>query len=78
MDNVKVENKKAIITLNPLFYPIEKVKKAILDFKKVGEIIIKQDSDIKISITPESDEIDINEIGFQFCDYILSLMQTEV
>ena len=77
MNNVKKEADRLIITLNPLLYPIEKVKKAAIDFRGVGKISIKQDLGIKVIIIPKS-TININEIGFQFCDYVLSLMQAKL
>lgn len=77
MNNVKIEDNKVIIVLNPLLYPIEKIKKAALDFEKVGKINVKQDSSIKVTIAPKV-AVGINEIGFQFCDYILSLIQTRL
>lgn len=79
MENIIVRGKKSVITLNSLFYPAENVKEAVLAFKKIGKIDMKQkeqNSRIKIAIIPKSNKININEIGFEFCDYLLSLIQS--
>lgn len=79
MENISVRDNRSVITLNPLFYPTEKVKEAVLVFKKIGKIDMKQkeqNSRIKITITPKSSKINVNEIGFEFCDYLLSLIQS--
>jgi len=80
MENISVRGKKSVITLNPLFYPAKKVKEAVLAFKKIGKIDMKQKeqkSRIKITIIPASNRININEISLEFCDYLLSLIQSD-
>jgi len=67
--------KKVIVTMNKDFYNLDSVKKAAEAFKDAADISVSVKDKIIVSIMPDENMIDI--IGYEFCNYVLSLMKNE-
>ena len=74
--NVDNETKRVEIILNKSFYCVEAVKKAVEDFKEIGNFSVSCDDGILISIKLKNEE-GIENIGYEFCNYVLALMKNE-
>ena len=78
MNSIQIDpkNKKVEISLNKNFYSIDAVKKAISDFKKVGNFSVSNKKSIIVSLKLKNSS-DIENIGYEFCNYVLALMKNE-
>ena len=78
MNNIKInkKSKKVDISLNKKFYSIKAVKQASQDFKDICNCTIPKNKNIEISLKLKED-LDINTIGYEFCNYVLALMKNE-
>ncbi|MBC8500781.1 MAG: hypothetical protein ISS25_01880 [Nanoarchaeota archaeon] len=72
MLSVKIENNKCIINFNKRLYPKSIIEQGIIDFKEDEKIILTERG--KVIITSNK-KTNINEVGYEFCDYLLSLIQ---
>ncbi len=68
MKTVKIEKDKCTITLNEEFYPREAIEEAVESFEEEATLNEKGSVILKKSKDPE-------ESAYEFCDYVLSLMQ---
>ena len=75
MENVTVEDNKCVIRINSEIYPPPIVFRAVNDFKVHGDIAV-ENKNTKVVITPNSGK-NIEEIGYLFFDYLLSIIQNE-
>ncbi|MBC8495895.1 hypothetical protein H8D36_07095 [archaeon] len=73
MNHLTIENNKCIIKLNKKFYPESIIDKAVKAFMKDYDISADKD---KIIIKKKENE-NLEIVGYQFCDYLLSLIQEE-
>ncbi len=76
MNNITVdkEGKKVDIIFNRDFYYLDIIKEGIDDFKEVCDSSISNEEGINISLHPK-DEGDLNTLGYEFSNYLLSLMK---
>jgi hypothetical protein len=72
MTVIKIEKGKCIIELNKRFYPKPVIKEGVESFKGFGTIVFTEKD--KVIITPNK-TIDVNEIGYDFCDHLLNIIQ---
>jgi len=72
MDNLTVGKDAVRVFLNPEIYPEDVLKKAAKDFASVADISLGK----TIEIIPK-DRADQGIIGYEFCNYLLGLMQHE-
>jgi len=71
MDNIQINASSVQIMLNPEIYNSLIIKQAIKDFSGVADI--KQNG--KIIIVPKEKK-DIENIGYEFCNYLIGLVQS--
>lgn len=75
MARVRAENNKCVISLNPAFYPPRVVLRAAEEFKMLGEVSVEENN-TKVII--ESKNVnDLEEVGYQFFDVMLTLVQDQ-
>lgn len=73
MKRVIVEENGVILTFNKNFYPEEFVRQAISDFNEVCEASYK---DEKLTLKPKTNEIDVQNLGYEFYNYLLGLIKS--
>lgn len=73
MERIKINTEKNEVTLsfNEKFYNKKSVDKALKDFSKICDV--EQNKDL-ILLRPK-EKIDINTIGYEFYNYVLSLIK---
>ena len=78
MNNVRINQtlKKVDIKLNRNFYSSEAIRAAIDDFKNFGKFSISNKNSILVSLKVKDKE-SINNIGYEFCNYVLALMKNK-
>lgn len=62
-----------ILTFNDNFYPKDLIEQSILDFKEVCDSNFQGE---KLILKPLSNEIDINNLGYEFYNYLLGLIKS--
>jgi hypothetical protein len=78
MDNVILNGQKKRIELriNPYFYNIELIKKALEDYGEVCSSEVSEEEMIKVNLYPK-DKDDLKEdIGYEFFNYLLGLSKS--
>lgn len=75
MEKVIINKAKSnvLVNFNGQFYKKEFIDKAILDFKRVCDI---KKSEEGLLLKPKGKQ-DIDELGYEFYNYVLSLMKNQ-
>jgi len=76
MISIDKTKKRVIVNLNKEFYNVDSVKKAAEDFKDTSDISVS-DKEAIIIIMKLKDSSYLNNIGYEFCNYVLALMKNE-
>lgn len=63
----------AILTFNDNFYSRDLVSRAMMDFNEVCDSHFEGENFI---LRPKNDEIDINNLGYEFYNYLLGLIKS--
>ena len=68
---------QVIIQLNKQFYDLNSVNESIQDFNEVctGKIDDKSEHEIKVILMPKNE--DIENLKYEFCNYVLGLMKNK-
>ena len=79
MENIKFDERRVKIVVNPVFYPEEKIKIACKDYSKICQSKIKKNGKkLEISLIPKSKELDTKTLVFEFMNYVLGLSKKGV
>jgi len=62
-----------VLTFNNNFYPKELIEQSALDFKDVCDCNFQ---DEKLILKPKSSEVDLNNLGYEFYNYLLGLAKS--
>ncbi len=79
MKNIIVDKKNKVVNINvnSVFYPKGHVKQACKDYKEICSTkIMTSTKKIKIILKPKK-SVDVNILGFEFMNYLLSLSRVE-
>ncbi len=79
-ENVRVDEKKNQVTvvLDARFYSPESIKLSTGDFRDCCSTKLEfKNKGITVILSPNSKEIDINTIGYEFCNYVLGRMRLD-
>ena len=79
MKNIILDKKKklVVVNVNSIFYPKEHVEQACKDYKEICSTKISSSKkEIKITLEPKK-SVDINVLGLEFMNYLLSLSRVE-
>ena len=69
------KNKKEVsVVLKERFYPEKNVSEAIKDFQDICSI--KKNKE-ELILKPKSDDVELETIGYEFCNYVLGLINNE-
>lgn len=80
------KNKKTVsVILNTNFYPKEKIEKAAKEFSEACKVRIeniknpspKKQNSLKLLLTPKKKGIDLNTLGYEFCNYLLAEIKSQ-
>ena len=79
MNNIAIDKKgeKIDMILNKDFYYLDVIKEGIEDFKEVCDSSILDENGINISLNPKKG-IDLDTLGYEFSNYLLSLMKDRI
>ena len=74
---IKIDGKsrEVKIILNKFFYPEDLIFIAAKNFKDICDIKINNQ---EIILRPKSDDIQLDKIGYEFCNYVLSLVANSI
>ena len=72
MSFVKIDDKKCTLRFNNAFYPKSIIEQGVKDFGETEKIVLTESGDVMI--TPNKNT-DVQEVGYEFYDYLLSLIQ---
>ena len=72
MEKVQIKGKSVIISLNPRLYNKHAIEQTIKDY---GSVCRFEDDNGHITLKDIDPSIDIRIIGYEFCNYALSLMK---
>ncbi|MBU0666568.1 MAG: HxsD-like protein [Nanoarchaeota archaeon] len=72
MPSITIKEDKCIVDLNKEFYPESIIKKGIEQFKGAKKIELSTKGKVFITTTKKAD---LEEIGYEFCDFLLTLIQ---
>jgi hypothetical protein len=82
MDQISVDKAAGVvrIVLDTRFYGSGSVMQAGSDFSESCWVLVDGDKDDKMLVTlkPKLKEIEIESLGFEFCNYVLGLMQNAI
>ncbi|MBT3463550.1 hypothetical protein HN451_01070 [archaeon] len=82
MTNIEVDNDvgEVKLVLDTKFYGSDAIMKTAKEYLDSCWVFLDGDVQDKLLVTlkPKSKEIDINTLGYEFCNYILGLMQNEI
>jgi hypothetical protein len=74
MGKIKIQNDRVIITINPKLYNMASIEQTINDYAGICDFEYDQVEN-KITLKNINKDIDLNIIGYEFCNYALSLMK---
>ena len=75
MGRIKIDenSNSVVLTFNENFYPKELIEQAISDFHEVCD---SRFEDENLVLKPKNNEVDINNLGYEFYNYVLGLIKS--
>ena len=71
--NVDKDNNLVVLTFNDNLYPKDLINQSILDFQEVCDSRFEGE---KLVLKPKSNEIDMDNLGYEFYNYLLGLLKS--
>ncbi|MBU0758328.1 MAG: HxsD-like protein [Nanoarchaeota archaeon] len=74
------KNREVKIVLDTVFYGYGAILQAGKDYLEHAWVFIDGDVNDKVLVTmkPKKDDLDVETIGYEFCNYVLGLMQNAI
>ena len=75
---VKNDEKEVILDFDTRFYPLNFIVSASKDFSECCWIFVDGSNaqNIKIGLKPKSDDIELQNLGYEFYNYVLGLIKS--
>ena len=72
--SVDKERNAAVLTFNEDLYPQELINKSISDFKEVCDVKFE---DKNLVLKPKTKDVNIENLGYEFYNYLLGLIKSQ-
>ncbi len=75
---VDAEDNKVTVVLDTRFYRSNSVRSSAEDFKNCCLVELEHIGNrVSVVLSPKSKEIDLNTVGYEFCNYVLGRMRSD-